>query len=86
MSKYLFVIVLVSFLSFNPRVVLSEKNDDSDKIQVSEEMLHDMARDTQKHRVEELARLISNLERRLNRLEDRFEKLDNDLKELKRKV
>lgn len=59
---------------------------ESSKSRVSEEVLQGMASDDQSRRVEELARLITNLERQMNRLDDRFEKLDRDLKEIKRKV
>lgn len=78
-----FLFSLSCLSTFSPRLGLAANRENAE---VSEEMLQNMARDEQNRRIQELTRMVSNLERKVVRLGDRIEQLDYDLKELRRKV
>ena len=84
--KYLKMIILIMMCTLLGSGPVFAEWAKAEEPQVSEEMLKNMRRDEQSHRVEQLSRSITNLERKVDRLEDRLERLDEDFKELKRSL
>lgn len=85
MKKQSFVLLGFAFVLWILPAVASASAE-TDRSAPPRTALHEMKREDQSRRIQEIERSITNLERRLDRLDDRYEKLDHDLKELKRKV